>query len=93
MNGSNFKSYFAMLEAQKSEIETEVGQTLVWDNSPEKKRSRKIYVRKSVDFLDQAKWPEQHEWLRQSLEKLYRVFAPRVKQLDIADASSTDQPS
>jgi hypothetical protein len=93
MNGSNFKTYFALLEAQKSELETEVGQTLVWDNSSEKKRSRKVYVRRSADFLDRAEWPAQHEWLRESLEKLYRVFAPRVRQLDIADALSADQPS
>ncbi|MBA3355608.1 MAG: DUF4268 domain-containing protein [Pyrinomonadaceae bacterium] len=93
MNGSDFRTLFGMLEAQRSEIESEVGQGLVWDNSPEKKRSRKIYMRKSADFLDQTKWPEQHEWLRVSLEKLNRVFAPRVKNLDgLRVSASTQSP-
>ncbi|HEV7797196.1 MAG TPA: DUF4268 domain-containing protein, partial [Pyrinomonadaceae bacterium] len=88
MNGSNFKTYFALLEAQKAEIETEMAQSLVWDDLEDKKRSRKIYVRKSADFLDRAKWPEQHEWLRENLEKLYRVFTPRVKTLDASKGNA-----
>ncbi|SRR6266498_2811022 len=73
--------------------EMEAGQALVWDDLQEKKRSRKIYVRKSADFLDRAKWPEQHEWLRENLENLYRVFAPRVKTLDASTYNTASSQS
>ncbi|MDQ3817556.1 MAG: DUF4268 domain-containing protein [Acidobacteriota bacterium] len=81
MHDENAKKYFAMLEAQKEEINGAFGQPLVWHNPSEKKAS-KIYVRQSTDFTDAEKWPEQHEWLRANLEKMHRVFAARIKQLD-----------
>src|SRR5258707_4626638 len=93
MNGSNFKTQFELLEAQKEEIETEAKQKLVWDNPQDRKRSRKIYVRKSADFRDRGKWPEQHEWLRENLERLYRIFMPRVKTLEDYKSSRVSSQS
>jgi len=89
---SDPKKYFALLEAQTAEIETEIGQPLTWHNPPEKK-SCKIYVRQASNFLDLTEWPQQHQWLRENLEMFYRVFGPRVKQLDGSKAIlSTSQP-
>ena len=87
------KRYFALLEAQRAAIETEIGHPLTWHNLPGTK-SCKIYLRKNSDFLDRSQWPRQHEWLRENLEKFYRIFAPRVKQLSLTDVPfSTDQPA
>jgi hypothetical protein len=48
LGDSDSKKYFALLEAQTAEIETEMGQPLTWHNLPENK-SCKIYVR--IEFL------------------------------------------
>ncbi len=86
-NAADAKKYFAILEAQKVEIEQEVGQSLIWSSQPDK-RTSKIYLRKSANFLDPSEWPHQHEGLRENLEKFHRVFAPRVKRLDTKASNS-----
>lgn len=78
------KKHFAILETQKREIEGEVGHSLFWHNPPEKRSSR-IYTRRSADFFNRNDWPSQHEWLRENVEKFYKVFGPRIKQLDVSD--------
>jgi hypothetical protein len=42
----------------------------------------RIYVRRDADFLTPEKWPEQHHWLKEKLERFHKVFAPLVKSLD-----------
>jgi len=79
------KAYFAMLESDKAAIEQEVGKTLTWHN-PEGTQSCKIYLRKTANITDIMRWPEQHAWLKENLELLQRVFAPRVKKLDASEA-------
>lgn len=83
LHDQNAKNYFALLAAQKDEIERAYGQSLIWHNPPDKKAS-KIYVRQPADFTDAQKWAEQHEWLRANLEKMHQVFAMRIKQLDVS---------
>jgi Domain of unknown function (DUF4268) len=78
---SDVMTYFTALVAKKAEIESEAGQILIWDNLSEKKQSRKICIRKSADFRDRTKWPEQHLWLGENLAKLWQVFAPRMRDL------------
>ncbi len=80
MLDENAKSYFAQLEAQRTQIEAEFGGPLLWAEAPGKKQS-KIYVKRSADFDQRSKWPEYHEWLLQQLEKLHSTFAKRVKLL------------
>lgn len=77
----NSHRYFELLEAQKAEIQAELGQTLTWSSAPDK-RTCKAYVRLSSNFLDRAEWVKEHEWLRANLEGFYRVFAPRIRTLE-----------
>lgn len=79
------RRYFEILESQKGDIEAEVGQPLVWSSTPGK-QTCKAYVRRSTDFQDRSQWPQQHEWLREHLERFHRVFATRVRQLDLSKA-------
>jgi hypothetical protein len=76
----NARHYFDEWHKQRSQIEAEFGGPLIWFTQPDR-QTCKVYVRQSADFFDRSHWPQQHEWLRQNLEKLHRVFAPRVKQL------------
>lgn len=80
LEDNNSKKYFEQLEAEKEEIEKEIGEQLMWHNPPEK-RVCKIYIRKSTNLQDRNRWQEQHEWLLNKLELFYKVFAGRVKKL------------
>lgn len=75
------KAHFALLEAQKGQIEAEVGEPLTWHNPPNKRMCR-IYLRKKAVLTDRSQWPDYHAWLLQKLEALHKTFAPRVRQLD-----------
>jgi hypothetical protein len=84
------RKYFEILETQKAKIETEIGQALVWSSSLGK-QSCKAYVRRPTDFQDRSLWPQQHEWLRENLELFHRVFALRVRQLDLSKSEIPHQ--
>jgi len=75
------RKYFGLLEAQKSEIETELGQPLVWSAPPEK-QTCKAFVRRPTNFLDKSQWSQQHAWLKENLEKFRLAFAARIKQFE-----------
>jgi Fe-S-cluster containining protein len=86
-SGQHSKSYFAQLHAQKEEVESELGQPLVWHN-PEGAKMCRIYLRRPADFRSAPEWPQQHEWLRQTVEKFHQVFARRVRQLEFSKAQA-----
>jgi hypothetical protein len=75
------RKYFGLLEVQKSEIETELGQPLVWSAPPEK-QTCKAFVRRPTNFLDKSQWSQQHAWLKENLEKFRLAFAARIKQFE-----------
>lgn len=79
--GDDAKPHFYMLTDDKEAIEREMGQPLVWEELPNKKVSR-ISLERPADPTNKTDWPTQHEWLADTLERLHRVFAPRVKTLN-----------
>lgn len=81
MTNDPSKACFQYLEANRSVIEKEAGTPLEWEELPGKKESRVALRLHNVDPLDRARWPEYHKWLREKLETLHKVFAPRVKNL------------
>jgi hypothetical protein len=78
------KTHFARLEAQKSQIEAEMGEPLTWHNPPNKRMCR-IYDRRPALLTGRGRWPDYHAWLLEKLEMLHKAFAQRVKQLDGTD--------
>ena len=80
LDDNNSKNYFKQLEAEKEQIEKEVGEPLTWHNPPERRVCR-IYVRKPTNLQDRGKWPEQQAWLLDKLELFRNVFAERAKTL------------
>ncbi|HMN14698.1 MAG TPA: DUF4268 domain-containing protein [Bellilinea sp.] len=81
IDGRDAKAQFRALQAQKAEIEAEIGQPLTWRELPGKKSSDISLYLKDVDPNNRAQWPEQHAWLRQTLEAFHHAFAPRVRNL------------
>ena len=80
LEGMDAKELFAKLVAMRSEIETEVGEELVWYN-PENARNCRIWIMKKAALTDRLTWPEQHAWLLEKGELLHRVFTKRLKSI------------
>ena len=85
------KTHYQMLLQDKDVIETEFGDALMWEELPGKKESR-IAIRKDVvDLANRDDWPAQHLWLAEKLERLHKVFGPRVKELNAEDYAEPEQ--
>src|SRR5690606_39327183 len=89
IDGRHAKAQFRALQAQKAEIEAEIGQPLTWRELPGKKSSDISLYLKDVDPNNRAQWPEQHAWLRQTIEAFHHAFAPRVRNL-VVEAMAED---
>ena len=72
------------LAADKAAIEAEFGEPLEWQELPTKKASRIAIFRDGFDPADVATFPAQHAWMLSRMEAFRRVFAPRVKALDLS---------
>ena len=79
---ANGAAYFPQLEAARDEIESALGESLVWQ-APMNARQRRVFLRRTADVRDRGQWPELNKWLKEKLEAMYRVFGPRVKALRV----------
>lgn len=84
------KTYFVALEAEKADIEKAVGSPLTWYN-PEDKTMCRIYLRRPCDLKARNLWTEQFAWLAESLERLHKGFAQRVKNLKPGESPDGEQ--
>jgi hypothetical protein len=84
-NGTDAKAYFHLLAEDRAAIEEGLGFTLDWRELPEKKESQIVFRRENADPMNQASWPEQHQWFAETLNNFHKVFSSRAKQLDPSD--------
>jgi hypothetical protein len=77
------KPLFNLFHKYKSEIETELGLKLNWEELPQKKASR-IKLIKEGDFTNQDNWNEYHEWLLESALNFQKVFGKINKQYPLS---------
>ena len=75
------KVYFSLLKKDKEAIQSEFAGPLNWEELPNRKECR-ISIRHDVDPTKRQDWPNQHLWLAEKLETLYKIFSPRVKKID-----------
>lgn len=83
IRGADAKGFYRMLERDKSSIESELGSTLRWEELPERQDSRVSLERAGVQAEDRSQWPDQHDWLATNLNTMHRVFASRIRELDV----------
>jgi hypothetical protein len=83
INGVHAKGLFRMLRAQAAAVESALGYPLDWEELPDAQDSRISCTLNEADPEDEADWPRQHDWLARRLNELHRVFAQRVKALDV----------
>lgn len=81
VGGADAKNHFARLKRSRTEIEAEMGETLDWLELPEKEACRIVLMRPETSIEDRSKWPEQHAWLADKLEKFNLAFRKRVTAL------------
>ena len=67
------KDLFDSLLQNKKEIESETGLKFEWKGLPGKKGSR-IITAKKVDFADKQQWPQQFDWLIDTMLKMKTTF-------------------
>ncbi len=67
------KELFNHLFQNKDAIESESGLKFDWRELPDKKASR-ILISKPVDFDDKEQWPEQFDWLIDTMLKMKAAF-------------------
>jgi len=75
-----FNEHFSALLQDKAEIESEIGEELEW-NPREGKQYSSIGLRRNCNPDNKDDWPAQHTWFLEKLEKLHRVFSPRIRNL------------
>ncbi len=80
INHKDAKAFYAKIEAERNEIEQELGVPVTWHN-PAETRQAKVYVRKAADIKNQLDWPAYFAWLKSNLELFHKVFAERVRNL------------
>ena len=81
MTGKNASAHFYLLQEEREEIESEFGESLVWQE-----KIKNVVVSQGFENLtDERDWPNQHKWLADNLEKLDKIFRPRVKVLNADD--------
>jgi hypothetical protein len=89
ISGPQAKAFFRLLRQEKELVERELGYALDWEELPTKRDCRVASYLNDVDPEDKADWPRQHAWLARRLNDMHRVFAQRVKALDV-DAAPPD---
>ena len=81
MKGVKAIGRFYSLRVQEEEIEKDFGDKLEW-SAKAKSEKRVAFRNQGVDPMDENDWPNQHEWLADTLEKLYDVFHPRLEAIE-----------
>jgi hypothetical protein len=76
--------FFPQLKQQQDAIEQEFGKLLTWNDSSDLKQWRIEYTEDNVDFADQSRWQEYHQWIIDHLNRFDRVFRGRIQELDLA---------
>jgi hypothetical protein len=85
LSGSDAKAHYYLLLQDRAAIENEIGTSLSWGENLGKIESHLFIHAQEMDPTIRERWPEQHEWMREKLEILKKVFAPRVKQLNASE--------
>ena len=74
----------SQLEQERQAIESEIGEPLVWNPTPDK-LDKIIALFRAVDVDNRAAWPEYCDWLVTRVARFRKAFVPRVKALKLRE--------
>jgi len=78
-----FRDIFNYLYSHAEEIETEIGETLIWKARNSKRLSSSISLTKEIDFTNIENWKECIEWHSQMINKFKEVFIKYLSEYDL----------
>lgn len=81
MQRNDAKELFAALEAEREQIEKELGFPLDWQELPDARACRIVSYLEHAVVEDEARWPEYISWIVPRIVAMDRVFRPRLKAL------------
>lgn len=88
------RSRFRTLLAQQPAIQSEFGESLIWDENLGTKRSFISVSRPSFNPAETTQYPDAHVWMLDRMERFRSVFGPRIAALPAngeQDVDDTDQ--
>ncbi|MEI7614374.1 MAG: DUF4268 domain-containing protein [Betaproteobacteria bacterium] len=88
LNNKIADAALTQLENDKAAIENELGQTLSWNPTPEK-RDKIIGLYRKVDLSNREAWPEYCDWLVDYVGKFRKAFMPRIKALKLNEVAAS----
>ncbi len=91
ISGDEAKAFFHLLEAQREEIEADLGYALTWEELPDRRDARIAVYLENLDPEDKVDWTRQHVWLADRLNDFHSVFANRIRHLDPEDWNGEDE--
>ena len=90
------KRLFDRFASQREQIESDLGEPLVWRRLDDRKSSR-IELQTEFDGFDPENWPTMVAWMIENMQKLERVLGSRLKTaakgLGSATADIVEQPT
>ena len=78
----NDQGLYEALKRNKVEIEKEFGEALDWQDLDESKANRIKVYKYNSSIENQEQWDSNCDWLISRIEKLYKVFSPKIKQIN-----------
>ena len=75
----------SQLEKERHAIESEIGEPLLWNPTPDK-LDKIIALYRTIDVDNRAAWPEYCDWLVTRVARFRQAFVPRVKALRLGEA-------
>lgn len=82
IGGVNRDNRFNTLKTKyEKQSHEKISKELIWSKKPQR-RNDEIRLTLETDPSNHLKWPEQHAWLKENLEKFYKFFYEKVNNLD-----------
>lgn len=81
IDGSNSKNNFRLLkELYEADSLIQIGERLCWDELPERAVAS-VYLKQSFDISNKSQWRNQHQWLKDTIEKFDNFFRTKIQSL------------
>lgn len=85
IRGPDAKPFYHLLNQEREEVEQSIGQTLKWMELPEQESSKVALYRDGCALAEETKWPSEHEWFIETVEKFDEAFRNRLVALNASD--------
>lgn len=82
IRGEDAKRAFSHLKNQSTNIESELGYNLDWQELPDRQDARIKYYTEG-DIFNHESWNTCFTWFKENSEKFHKVFSNRIKNIDL----------